>query len=143
MYSRSHSDCNSGIPVESIMASKLINRHPFSRRARKAKIKIGISTSNKDKKHTFFTVLSEYFKLFFSTFLNDLYKFTWKKHWRPLTSKPEFALEVPHDMTKINVEEFATLLDHDIIIVPVTNTKDIHGNSVASAGQHEVIEGSF
>ena len=34
MYSRSASACNSGIPVESIMASRLINRHPLFLRIR-------------------------------------------------------------------------------------------------------------
>ena len=34
MYSRSDSACNSGIPVESIMASRLINRHPSFLRMR-------------------------------------------------------------------------------------------------------------
>lgn len=86
---------------------------------------------------------SEKFKLFFSAFLNDLNKFTWKNHWGSLTPEAKFSLDVPHDMTKVDMKKLPTLLDHDVVVVPVPDAEHVHGHRVPSAGQHEVVQGRF
>ena len=50
-------------------------------------------------------------------------------------------LEVPHDVTEVNVEHSAAALDHDVVVVAVPDPKHVHGHRVARAGVHEVGQG--
>jgi len=48
-------------------------------------------------------------------------------------------LEVSQEVSKVNVEQLATLCDHNVVRVTVPYTQHICGNTVASAGNAECL----
>lgn len=47
-------------------------------------------------------------------------------------------LSVAQEFAKIDVEEMTRGLEHNVVVVPITNAQDIGGHAVAGAGQREI-----
>ena len=50
-------------------------------------------------------------------------------------------LEVAQDVSKVNMEHLTVGLDHDVVVVTVSDAKDVSGHCVAGATQRELLLG--
>ena len=95
-------------------------------------------------KDTCLTELPELLELVFAAAVDDLNKHLRKEHRAALPQDRHpckmLSLEVPHHVAEVDVEELAVGPQHDVVVVSVSNAKDKHGDRVAGAGEHEVVQ---
>ena len=95
-------------------------------------------------KDTCLTELPELLELVLAAAVDDLNKHLRKEHRAALPQDRHpckmLSLEVPHHVAEVDVEELSVGPEHDVVVVSVSNAKDKHGDRVAGAGEHEVVQ---
>lgn len=68
------------------------------------------------------------------TFGDDVLKVMSQNKRDPFTPNAKLFFEVTQDVTEIDVEHLAVLLDHNVVRVSVSYTEHVSGDAVASTG---------
>ena len=59
---------------------------------------------------------------------------------RTISLKVTFCLSVTLQLKNILNAYLSVFLEHDIVVMPVSDAEDVHGDSVATAGQGEPLQ---
>ena len=46
---------------------------------------------------------------------------------------------ISEEFSEVDMKHMSGVLDHDVVIVSITDTQHVRGNTVASAGCHEIV----
>jgi hypothetical protein len=69
-------------------------------------------------------------------------KNTWAENERcPISTKVSEHLSVAEELSEVDVEEVAALLDHDVVVVPVADAQHVRDDRVSGARVREVVDG--
>ena len=86
----------------------------------------------------------ELLELVLTAAVDDLDKHLWEEHGTALPQhahpRKMLSLEVAHHVAKVDVEELPVRPQHNVVVVAVSDAKDEHGDCVASAREHKVVQ---
>ena len=140
-------DRSSGMPVCSIIASKLINRAALRRRIKYASShkRTNLCCENDLQCIRQPCAWSEAFKhsvhvpIKSKVFFDDNLKVMSQDKWHSLSPYTKLDLEVSEEVSIVNVEELATLCHHDVVRVTVSNAQHVCSNTVTSTRSTETL----